>query len=157
MTTTFAGTRRPAQFPVMRRPLRLPLLVTVLWWLLVRIPVWIVLGLARSPVALTCFSLGVATFAAWKLAGPVLAIGIYVLILAAFVVVRFRTPDFYERHVALLIRSRWRRSMYEAKWSPTMDFAKLTGTKANGVRYEPALLSVRCTRYVDRVRARMVA
>ena len=157
MAITFVGRRVGSWLPVSRKPLRLPLWLSLLWLLLIKIPIWIVLLVARSPVVLTVCSFLVVTLAAYRLAGLLMVAGVYLAILGAFLGIRFRSPEFYERRVALLIRSRWRRSMYAAKWSPTMDFAELVGRRDTGARYEPVLLSVSSNRCVDRVRVRMLA
>ena len=157
MTTTFVGKRLAPWLPVMRKPLRPSVWLQLLWLLLVRLPLWVVLFVARSPVALTVFALAVFSLAAYRAAGVVLVVGLYVAILAAFLGVRIRYPELYERRVRLVLRSRHRGAMYRAKWLAAMEFAGLTGRRDSGTRYEPILLGVRSTRSVDVVRVRMLA
>src|SRR5215211_5435128 len=107
MTTTFVGRRVAPWLPVTRKHLRPPIWLQLVWLLLVKLPVWLVLLVARSPVALVVFAFVVLTLAAYRLGGPLLAVSPYVLILGAFLGVRIRYPELYERRVALLTRSRW--------------------------------------------------
>jgi DNA segregation ATPase FtsK/SpoIIIE, S-DNA-T family len=68
------------------------------------------------------------------------------------------SPAWFERRIRLPLRSRWRRwSIYRHKWPATMDFAELNRYRSNGTQYEPVLLTVKSTRDLDRVRARMLA
>ena len=157
MATTFVGRRVAPWLPVTKKPLRLPLWLSLLWLLLIKIPIWIVLLVARSPVTLTVCSFLVVTLAAYRLAGLLMVIGVYLAVVGAFLWVRFHRPEFFERHVALLIRSRWRGSMYRSKWRATMDLAEMATYRSTGARYEPLVLSVSSNRCVDRVRVRMLA
>ena len=53
MTTSFVGRRVPtATVPIRRKPLRLPLLLLIPWWLL-KLAVRLLLVVAGSPVAVT--------------------------------------------------------------------------------------------------------
>src|SRR5215217_391525 len=157
MTTTFVGRRVAPWLPVTRKHLRPPIWLQLLWLLLVRFPVWVVLLVARSPAALIVFAFLVLSMAAYQAAGLFLVAGLYVAVVGAFLGVRIRYPEVYERRVHLVIRSRWRGSMYAGKWRAGMDLAGLSQRRDNGALYEPVLLSVRSTRSVDVVRVRMLA
>jgi S-DNA-T family DNA segregation ATPase FtsK/SpoIIIE len=156
--TTFIGRKvPPATVRVKRQPLRLPLLLLILWWLikkLIRVLVIIVL----SPVAMAVLTAATLTVFGWREVGPALVLPWYLVLAAALLTVRLRWPEWYERRVALMIRSRWRRwSIYRYKWPATMNFADLDRTRRGGTQYRPVLKSVRSNRCVDRVRARMLA
>src|SRR5215213_275755 len=69
MATTFVGRRVAPWLHVNKKPLQPGVLLQLVWLLAVKIPLWIVLGVARSPIALTVCSLVVVTFAAYRLAG----------------------------------------------------------------------------------------
>ena len=158
MSTSFIGRRIPAAtVRVRREPLRLPLLLLLLWWLL-KLAVRLLLIVAGSPVAVTVLAALTLLWAAWRLVDPGLVVTALVLLAGALVSIRFRWPGFFERWVRLPLRSRWRRwSIYRYKWPATMDFAELNRYRSNGTQYEPVLLTVRSTRDLDRVRARMLA
>ena len=158
MTTSFVGRRVPtATVPVRRRPLRLPLLLLIPWWLL-KLAVRLLLIVAGSPVMVSLLTAVTLAWAVWRLAGPFL-VSVGILLLAAVLVgVRVRWPGFFDRRIWLPLRSRWRRwSIYRYKWPATMDFAELNRSRSNGTQYEPVLLTVTSTRDLDRVRARMLA
>jgi S-DNA-T family DNA segregation ATPase FtsK/SpoIIIE len=158
MTTSFVGRRVPAAtLRVRREPLRLPLLLLILWWLL-KLLARLLLVIAGSPIAVTILTVLTLTWAVCQLAHPILAVAGFVLLAGVLVAIRFRWPAWFERRVRLPLRSRWRRwSIYRYKWPATMDFAELNRYRSNGTQYEPVLLSVRSTRDLDRVRARMLA
>jgi S-DNA-T family DNA segregation ATPase FtsK/SpoIIIE len=158
MITSFVGQRvGVVTVPVRRRPLRLPLLLLVVWWL-IKLFVRLVLVIAGSPVAVTTLTIATLSWAAWRPAGPLPLVAGYLLLVGGLVAVRIRWPAFFERRIRLVLRSRWRRwSIYRYKWPATMDFAELNRYRSNGTQYAPVLLSVHSTRSVDRVRARMLA
>jgi hypothetical protein len=158
MSGSFVGRRVPAAtLRVRKEPLRLPLLLLIPWSLL-KLAVRVLLVIAGSPVAVTTLTVITLTWAVCQLAGPLWAVAGLGVLAGVLVLVRLRWPAVFERWVRLPLRSRWRRwSIYRYKWPATMDFAELNGYRSNGTQYEPVLLSVRSTRDLDRVRARMLA
>jgi S-DNA-T family DNA segregation ATPase FtsK/SpoIIIE len=158
MTTSFVGRRVPtATVPVRRRPLRLPLLLLIPWWLL-KLLVRLLLVIAGSPVAVITLTAVTLTWAVCQLANPLYAVAGFLVLAGVLLAIRFRWPAFFERRIWLPLRSRWRRwSIYRYKWPATMDFAELNRYRSNGTQYEPILLTVQSTRDLDRVRARMLA
>jgi hypothetical protein len=73
MTTSFVGHKVLAvTVPVRRQPFRLPLLLLIPWWLL-KLLVKLLLVIAGSPVAVTILTLATLSWAAWRLAGPLLS------------------------------------------------------------------------------------
>jgi S-DNA-T family DNA segregation ATPase FtsK/SpoIIIE len=158
MTTSFVGRRVPAAtLRVRRKPLRLPLLLLIPWWLL-KLAVRLLLRVAGSPVAVITLAVLTLTWAVCQLAHPLWAVAGLLVLVGALVAIRFRWPGFFERWVRLPLRSRWRRwSIYRYKWPATVDFAELNRYRSNGTQYEPVLLSVQSTRDLDRVRVRMLA
>jgi hypothetical protein len=118
----------------------------------------LVLRVAGSPVAVATLTILTLTWAVCQLAHPLLAVAGFVVLAGVLVGIRFRWPGFLERWIRLPLRSRWRRwSIYRYKWPATMDFAELNRYRSNGSQYEPVLLTVKSTRDLDRVRARMLA
>jgi DNA segregation ATPase FtsK/SpoIIIE, S-DNA-T family len=158
MNTSFVGHRVGAvTVPVRRERLRLPLLLLIPWWLL-KLLVRLLLIVAGSPVAVTTLTVATVSWAAWRLAGPLPVVAGYLMLAGGLIGVRIRWPAFFERHIRLPLRSRWRRwSIYRYKWPATMDFAGLNRYRSNGSQYAPVLLTVRSTADVDRVQARMLA
>ena len=158
MTTSFVGRRVPAgTLRVRKEPLRLPLLLLVLWWLL-KLAVRLLLRVAGSPVAVATLTVLTLTWAVCQLANPLYAVAGFLLLAGSLVGIRLRWPAFFERWIRLPLRSRWRRwTIYRYKWPATMDFAELNRYRSNGTQYEPVLLTVPSTRDLDRVRARMLA
>ena len=158
MTSSFVGRRVPAATLLVRRePLRLPLLLLILWWLL-KLLGRLLLRVAGSPVAVTILTVATLSWAAWRLAGPLPVVAAVLVLAGVLVGIRLRWPALFERWIRLPLRSRWRRwSIYRYKWPATMDFAELNRYRSDGTQYEPVLLSVRSTRDLDRVRARMLA
>jgi S-DNA-T family DNA segregation ATPase FtsK/SpoIIIE len=158
MSSSFVGRRVPAAtVQVRREPLRLPLLLLVPWSLL-KLAVRVLLVIAGSPVAVTTLAVLTLTWAVCQLADPLLAVAGFLVLAGALVAIRLWWPALFERWVRLPLRSRWRRwSIYRYKWPATMDFAELNRYRSNGTQYEPVLLSVRSTRDLDRVKARMLA
>ena len=143
MTTSFVGRRMPvATLRVRREPLRLPLLLLLLWWLL-KLAVRLLLRVASSPVAVTILTALTLTWAVCRLANPLLAVAGILVLAGALVAIRFQWPSFFERWIWLPLRSRWRGwSIYRYKWPATMDFAELNRYRSDGTQYEPVLLTV---------------
>jgi S-DNA-T family DNA segregation ATPase FtsK/SpoIIIE len=158
MTTSFVGRRMPAvTVPVRKRPLRLPLVLLIVWWLLKKLTK-ITIVIVRSPIAMITITVATLSVLGWRNIGPTLVVTSYMLMLAALLTLRLRWPELFEQHVYLVVRSRWRRwSIYRYKWPATMNFADLDRVRRDGTQYQPVLLTVRSTRAVDRVRARMLA
>jgi DNA segregation ATPase FtsK/SpoIIIE, S-DNA-T family len=158
MTTSFVGRRVPAEtLRIRKEPLRLPLLLLIPWWLL-KLAVRLLLAIAGSPVAVITLAALTLTWAVCQLGHPLYAVAGFLVLAGALVAIRFRWPAFFERWIRLPLRSRWRRwSIYRYKWPATMDFAELNRYRSNGTQYEPVLLTVKSTRDLDRVRARMLA
>jgi S-DNA-T family DNA segregation ATPase FtsK/SpoIIIE len=158
MTTSFVGRRVPtATVPVRRKPLRLPLLLLLVWWLIKKLT-RVVIVIVRSPVALITITVVTLSVLGWRNVGPALVVAAYMLVFAALLTLRLRWPELFECRVYLMVRSRWRRwSIYRYKWPATMNFADLDRVRRDGTQYQPVLRSVHSTRAVDRVRARMLA
>jgi S-DNA-T family DNA segregation ATPase FtsK/SpoIIIE len=158
MIANFMGRRvAPATVRVRREPLRLPLVLLLFWWLLKKL-IMVLTVIVRSPVAMIALTAATLSVLGWRAVGPALVLPCYVALIAALVILRLRWPAVFEQRVSLILRSRWRRwSIYRYKWPATMDFAGLNHYRTNGSQYAPVLLSVKSTRDVDRVRARMLA
>lgn len=138
-------------------------------WEALRISLWLLLALwlvktlvkigwvvVRSPVAMVTLTVAALTLISYDGAGlgPVL-IG-YGLGLLGLVWLRWRHPAVFDRWVALMLRSRWRRfSLYRFRWAAAMDTAGLNRVRG-GRQYHPTLKGMRCTRSVDQVRVRML-
>jgi S-DNA-T family DNA segregation ATPase FtsK/SpoIIIE len=142
---------------VRRQPLRLPLLLLIVWWLIKKV-IRVLVVIVRSPVAMATLTAATLTVFGWREVGPPLVGAWYLALVVTVVTVRLRWPAWYEQHVSLVVRSRWRRwSIYRYKWPATMNFADLDRTRSDGTQYRPVLKSVHSTRCVDRVRVRMLA
>jgi DNA segregation ATPase FtsK/SpoIIIE, S-DNA-T family len=138
--------------PIRRKPLRLPLPLLILWWI-VKLAVKVVVVVVRSPVALVVLALVVLGVLAGRVFGLAAVVAGYVCLAAVLLAVWLRRPPLQR-----VLRSRWRRwSIYRYKWPATMDFAGLNRYRSSGSQYAPVLLSVHSTADVDRVRARMLA
>src|SRR5918998_3936141 len=99
MSTSFVGRRVPAAtVRVQREPLRLPLLLVLLWWLL-KLSVRLLLRVAGSPVAVTTLTVLTLTWAVCQLANPLYAIAGLLLLAGALVAIRLRWPAFFEQWV----------------------------------------------------------
>jgi len=153
MATTFVGRRVGASVvPVTRRPLRLPLPLLVIWWL-VRFVIRALVIMARSPFALFLVTLAVLGLVAEQWYGLAGVMAGYCWLTAALLGVWFWFPPFGK-----FLRARWRRRWtYAYKWPATMDFAGLNRTRKDGRQYAPVLGKVTCSATVDVVRARMLA
>jgi len=156
--SSFVGRRVPsATVRVRRQPLRLPLLLLIVWWLIKKL-IRVLVVTVRSPVAMATLTAATLTVFGWREVGPALVAAWYLALVVTIVTVRLRWPAWYEHHVSLVIRSRWRRwSIYRYKWPATMNFADLDRLRRDGSQYQPVLRSVHSTRAVDKVRARMLA
>jgi DNA segregation ATPase FtsK/SpoIIIE, S-DNA-T family len=158
MTTSFVGRRVPAgTLRVQRQPLRLPLLLLLVWWLVKH--AWrLLLAVAGSPVLVATLAAMVLTWAVCQLTHPLVPFFGLVLLAGVLVFVRHRWPDGFQRWAYLPLLARWRGfSIYRHKWRSTMDFAGLNGLRRDGSQFEPVLLSVKSTPHVDRLRVRMLA
>jgi S-DNA-T family DNA segregation ATPase FtsK/SpoIIIE len=153
MATTFVGHRVGAiAVPVRRQPLRLPLPLLILWWLL-RFVIRLLVIIARSPVAMFFTTLAVLGLVAERWYGIAGVMAGYCWLTAAGLLLWF-----YWRPFGRFLRVRWRRwSIYRYKWRATMDFADLDRYRSDGRQYAPVLGKVTCTQTVDVVRARMLA
>jgi len=156
--SSFVGRRvPPATVLVRRERLRVPLLLLLLWWLVKKLTK-VVVVIVRSPVAMITLAIVTLTVSGWRWLGPWLVTPCYLAVITGLAVLRVRLPVVFEQRVYLVLRSRWRRwSIYRYKWPATMNFADLDRVGSNGIQYQPVLLSVRCTRDLDLVRARMLA
>ena len=74
MATSFVGRRVPAEtLRIRKEPLRLPLLLLILWWLL-KLAVRLLLRVASSSVAVTTLTALTLTWAVCQLAHPLWAV-----------------------------------------------------------------------------------
>ena len=119
---------------------------------LARLLVWII----RTPSAAATVAVTTAIWLGWHYVHPALPLGVLGGLLAGLVVWRVRWPVTFEAQVRLRVRSWWRAGfVYRRQWATAMDTAGLLVERRRH-RLHPALLGVRSTRTVDRVRVRML-
>src|SRR5687767_863360 len=74
MATSFVGRRVPSEtLRIRKEPLRLPLLLLIVWWLL-KLAVRLLLVVAGSPVAVTILTVLTLTWAVCQLGHPLYAV-----------------------------------------------------------------------------------
>jgi hypothetical protein len=136
VVASFVGHRvAPSTVRVRRQPLRLPVLLLIVWWLIKKL-IRVLVVIVCSPVAMATLTAATLTVFGWREVGPALVGAWYLALVVTVVTVRLRWPAWYERRVALVVRSRWRRwSIYRYKWPATMNFADLDRTRTDGTQY----------------------
>lgn len=150
--------RRVDASPIHVRPesVRLGLTAVVSGWFAKTI-VRCLVAVLRSPVALTLLAAAMVVGWLWRSAGPWTVASFGMASMVALVVLRLRWPRVFDRRVARVLRSRWRRwRIYRWRWQASMDTAGLN-RHSGGAEYLPVLGRVASTPTVDRVRVRMLA
>lgn len=139
----------------------MPEVVRVSWWAVFGL--WLARRLGRllllvlgSPSCLATLALIAGWVAGWRLVSPLLPVGVTAGLAAGLIVWRVRWPAGYETHVFMRVRG-WVRGgwVYRRRWTTGLDTAGLTVTR-HGTVFVPPLVTIACTRTVDRVRVRML-
>ncbi|QDP94801.1 cell division protein FtsK [Microlunatus elymi] len=135
--------------------LRVGLVFVVAVWLIRRLA-GLVMIIVRTPLLLAAALVIIGLAVLWSRFGTWPAVVAAVLLVVGLVVWRLRWPAWFTRTVGNRARSlgRWF-WIYRRSWQPAMITANLAQHR-DGTEYLPQLLDVTSTRWVDRVRVRLL-